>query len=171
LTLLGIERLGRLLERGLFSADDEAVRGEGLAEYERVTLAEADHTARFIAGCYASFPRFEAFTDYSMFYFAAASFAEAKRRLLPHAPPPGFLGSSDDAFTSALRTLSPVAGTVPDLHQAVAAAIEPMNIAGLCRRANANWYGVDNEDLRANAHRLGVSREAVNRMLVSLGCS
>jgi FADH2 O2-dependent halogenase len=170
LTLLGIERLGRLFERGLFTADDNAARGEGLAEYGRVTLAEADHTARFIAGCYASFPRFEVFTEYSMFYFAAASFADARRRLLPHAAPPGFLGSSDAVFTSALRALSPAVGSAPHLHQAVADAIEHMNIAGLCRRANANWYGVDNEDLRANAHRLGVSREVVDRMLVSLGC-
>ena len=68
----------------------------------RATLAEADHTARFIAGCYAAFPRFDAFTAYSMFYFAAASFSEMQRRLTPERASGGFLRAADDGYSSAL---------------------------------------------------------------------
>ena len=49
---------------------------QSLDSYSATTLAEADHTARFVAGCYAGFPRFDDFVQYSMFYFAAASHAE-----------------------------------------------------------------------------------------------
>src|SRR5688572_10112618 len=88
LTLLGIERLARILEGG---PEGPPLLGTGrrggpsgppyqMSEYSRITLAEADHTADFIAGCYAAFPRFDEFAAYSMFYFAAASFGEHARR-------------------------------------------------------------------------------------------
>ena len=88
LTLLGIERIARILENGrperrvrLANADvaTSAPRG-ALNSYADITLAEADHTARFIAGCYAAFSSFDQFTAYSMFYFAAASFSEMAPR-------------------------------------------------------------------------------------------
>lgn len=63
LTLLGIERLARRLERGTqFDVEpfEAPVRARGT--YGDTTLAEADHTARFIAGCYAAFPAFDRFT-------------------------------------------------------------------------------------------------------------
>ena len=107
LTLLGIERLARLLERGLFLDAPEDEARSGLAAYANATAAEADHTARFVAGCYASFRRFDAFAAYSMFYFAAASFAEASRRLTPERRGFGFLGTANPAFASALVRLSP----------------------------------------------------------------
>src|SRR6185369_6447082 len=100
LTLLGVERIARALEAGAFPGE-----GSGVAEYERVTLAEADHTARFIDGCYAAFPRFEQFAAFSMFYFAAASFSEMSRRLKK--PSPGFLFADDPAFVEAMAATSP----------------------------------------------------------------
>ena len=62
-----------------------------LQAYSDVTLAEADHTATFVAGCYAGFPRFDDFAHYSMFYFAAASYAEMARRVSPERAAAGFL--------------------------------------------------------------------------------
>jgi FADH2 O2-dependent halogenase len=172
LTLLGIERLARLLERGLFTdagGDDEH---GGLGDYGRTTLAEADQAARFVAGCYASFQCFQAFAAYSMFYFAAASFAEASRRLAPGRDGIGFLGAARPAFADAVRRLSPaVRGAgVPDCYASeVAEAVEPFNIAGLCRPEKGNWYGVDNADLLAGAAKLGVTTADVVKMLASLG--
>jgi hypothetical protein len=102
LTLLGIERLAGLLESRAFFDDPDA-----LDAYGRTTLAEADHTARFVAGCYAGFPRFDDFVQYSMFYFAAASYAELARRVAPARAEVGFLRAEDPAFASALHVLSP----------------------------------------------------------------
>ena len=84
LTLLGIERLAGALGQA------------GLETYSEATLADADRTARFIAGSYAGFRDFPMFASYSMFYFAAASFSEMARRLDSPRTPRGFLcGDSD----------------------------------------------------------------------------
>src|SRR5687767_1736659 len=92
LTLLGIERI----------ADAWRTGGLDAPSYSDVTLAEADHTARFIAGCYSAFPRFDTFTAYSMFYFAAASFSEMQRRLTPERASGGFLRTADAGYSSLL---------------------------------------------------------------------
>ena len=172
LTLLGIERLGRLLERGLFTTHGGDDLRNGLADYARTTLAEADQAARFVAGCYSSFPRFDAFVNYSMFYFAAASFAEASRRLTPDQAGIGFLGAAHPDFTAALTRLSPAVGPTPPpgcFAGEVRAAIEPLNVAGLCRPEKANWYGVEPADLVDGAAKLGVAATTVQAMLRSLG--
>jgi len=172
MTLLGIERLGRLMERGLFAGTHTADHAAGLEAYARDTVGEADHTARFIAGCYAAFPRFDVFAAYSMFYFAAASYAEAARRLGSGGEGLGFLGAAREGFAGSLTRLSPVVEQAADPQRyarQVADAIEPLNVAGLCRPEQANWYGIDNADLLAGAGKLGVSRAEVERLLESLG--
>ena len=173
LTLLGIERLARILEgKALHDHSaphkgvpyDHAAPHEGAPyeQYAAVTLAEADHTARFIAGCYAAFPRFEQFASYSMFYFAAASFAEMSRRLNVHSPDARFLASDRAPFAEALIRLSPqLRGDDARFDADVAAAIEPINIAGLCDREKRNWYPVDLQDTVRGAAKLGVTAERI----------
>jgi len=141
----------------------------GFSAYNEVTLAEADHTARFIAGCYAAFPAFDAFAAYSMFYFAAASFSEMERRLAPERTSPGFLRAADDRFASAMRQLSP-AGRAPDeqLLARVADASDGVNIAGLCDAAKRNWYPVDLEDTVRGAAKLGLTPDQVRNALAEL---
>ena len=147
LTLLGIERLARILEDA-----------RAFDEYADITLAEADHTARFIAGCYAAFPRFDQFTAYSMFYFAAASFSEMGRRLGVNSDAARFLGANRGAFAEALGRLSPQFHELdPGYAPAVARSIEPLNIAGLCDPGKGNWYPVDLWDTVRGARKLGVS--------------
>ena len=156
MTLLGIERLA-----GMLSA------GRKTRLYEETTLREADHTARFIAGCYAAFSRFDLFTAYSMFYFVAASFSEMARRLNPDAASRGFLGAADDHFSSALRRLSP-AQSLADaaaFAREVAAACEPLNVAGLCDPTKRNSYGVDLEDTVRGARKIGLAPDRVREML------
>ena len=157
LTLLGVERLAALLEG---ASDRNPLRLDG---YARVTLAEADHTARFIAGCYAAFPRFDDFVAYSMFYFAAASFGEMRRRL--KRPGSCFLCADDPAFVSDLARLSPQHATTGDLRADVAHAVARVNVAGLCDGAKRNWYGVDLEDTVRNAYKLGVEPKDVEQTL------
>jgi FADH2 O2-dependent halogenase len=170
MTLLGIERLGRLMERGLFAGTHTAEHTACLETYARDTVREGDHTARFIAGCYAAFPRFDVFAAYSMFYFAAASYAEAARRLGSDGAGLGFLGAARAGFAGALARLSPAVESPADparYARLVAEAIDPLNVAGLCRSEQANWYGIDNADLVAGAGKLGVSSAEVERLLES----
>ena len=164
MTLLGIERLAKLFEvRGV---GGDARRGPGdlptahdLRGYSETTLAEADHCARFIAGCYAAFSRFSDFAAYSMLYFTAASFTEMRRRL--HQPTRGFLCAEDEAFASAMTNLSPARGQHHDLGVEVRCETDRINIAGLCDPAKRNWYGVDIEDAVRAAAKLDASPEAV----------
>jgi FADH2 O2-dependent halogenase len=182
LTLLGVERLARALEEGSLAPDGGAPDEQALAAYARTTLAEADHAARFVAGCYAAFPHFDRFAAFSMFYFAAASFSEMARRLGRTAP--GFLFAADDAFTAAMARLSLLrkgkgqratgkgrsrsADRVLDERVAYAAgvadAVERLNVAGLCDDAKRNWYGVDLEDAVRGAAKLGATEEEVRRL-------
>jgi tetracycline 7-halogenase / FADH2 O2-dependent halogenase len=157
LTLLGIERLARILEEGVPQA---GAGSTPLLSYEDVTLAETDHTARFIAGCYAAFPRFEQFAAYSMFYFAAASHSEMARRLGVHSSDSRFLRIDRSSFADALVNLSPqFRGYDETYADEVAAAIEPLNVAGLCDPARRNWYPVDLGDTLRGAAKLGVTED------------
>jgi FADH2 O2-dependent halogenase len=160
LTLLGIERIAAgIATRGLPSTS----LGPGKpALDDETSFAEADHTARFIAGCYAAFPRFDAFTTYSMFYFAAASFSEMQRRLTPDRASGGFLRAADSAFASSLRDLSPAVSTPgADYVDRITTVVEQFNIAGLCDVAKKNWYGVDLEDTIRGASKLGLTPQEV----------
>jgi tetracycline 7-halogenase / FADH2 O2-dependent halogenase len=158
LTLLGIERIAE----GIATL---GTRGLKPALYDEVSLAEADHTARFIAGCYAAFPRFDAFTAYSMFYFAAASFSEMQRRLTPERAS-GFLRAADAGYVSALRELSPaVCPPTADFFSQVTSAIAPINVAGLCNPALRNWYPVDLLDTIRAARKFGLTPERVRNAL------
>jgi FADH2 O2-dependent halogenase len=190
MTLLGIERLAAMLStRGLKPAlyeraSDRRAEASTFAKatvdrsasatmeaYQTVTLAEADHTARFIAGCYAAFPRFDVFAAYSMFYFVAASFSEMARRLTPERASRGFLCEADPSFASAIARLSPATQPVSDrraFEREVAAASEPLNIAGLCDPAKRNSYGVDLEDTVRGAAKLGLTAEHVRDTLVAM---
>jgi FADH2 O2-dependent halogenase len=165
LTLLGIERLAGLLESRAFFTDPVS-----LDAYGATTLVEADHTAGFVAGCYAGFPRFDDFAQYSMFYFAAASYAEMARRVAPARAAAGFLRAADPAFASALRALSPAENPGdPRLGDRVRDAVDAVNIAGLCDARKKNWYGVDVEDAIAGASKLGVAPATVSALLAGLG--
>jgi FADH2 O2-dependent halogenase len=197
LTLLGIERLaclfggtevGRARSGPPREADKPRATFEAAA-FSAATLREADHVARFIAGCYTAFPQFEDFTAWSMFYFAAASFSEMSRRLHGEAWSRGFLFAEDDRLVRAMAACSPMAGTtvggvvggaeappyappcVPsnappycNLADQVAAAIDPINVAGLADRAKRNWYGVDAEDTVRAAHKLNADGDAIRRL-------
>jgi len=174
LTLLGIERLAAMLQTTPVwrrSASASATRRLDPALYQNAILAEADRTARFIAGSYAGFRRFEYFAAYSMFYFAAASFSEMARRLgAPHAPRGFFCGDSH-RFTCAMERLSPAAVVDADVDSysgEVAGAVDDWNIAGLCEPAKRNWYGIDIEDTVAGAAKLGLTAEQVRAGLAAV---
>jgi len=173
LTLLGIERLAGLLsDPGVKTRLPRArsAMASDVSPYSALTLADADRTARFIAGTYGGFRDFPVFASYSMFYFAAASFSEMARRLDSPRTPRGFLCGDSDRFTSALRRLSPAgeAGISRDRYASeVATAIEDWNVAGLCDADRRNWYGVDLDDTIRGAEKLGLTRKEVRERLAT----
>jgi FADH2 O2-dependent halogenase len=179
LTLLGIERLAAMMADNTFAplqpqAGREAAGRAAVRDYSVATLAEADHVSRFVAGCYDGFPSFDDFISYSMFYFAAASYAEMARRLGVEGP--GFLGIASPPFVDALYALSPSAARLrpEDRASRVASAIAPFNVAGLCDGGKRNWYEVDLEDTVRAAAKLGVTADEVRRTLdvaKTIGCT
>lgn len=167
LTLLGLERLGRILEDGLHHHEVTA----RLTAYGAETLFEADHTADFIGACYAAMPVFPIFVAYSMFYFAAASFSEVARRLSRAELAPGFLAARHHEFGPALRSFGQrlrsalKAGEAETFAREVAAQIAALNVAGLCVEAKRNWYDVDLEDLIVNAAKLDLTPDEMRRIV------
>jgi len=166
LALLGVERIGKILESGLHH-DQMPNR---LREYGAITLAEADHTAQFIAACYAAFPRFETFAAYSMFYFAAASYSEMARRLDCRHLVQRFLAADRQPFAEGMLASGQMlrqSQNVPfsTFADRVRHAVEPLNVAGLCAPRKRNWYGVDLNDVIAGAEKLGKTAAELRAIL------
>ncbi|MBO0861469.1 MAG: sigma 54-interacting transcriptional regulator [Chloracidobacterium sp.] len=168
MTALGVERLGRLLEDN--PGGDEL--NKRLREYGRMTLAEADHTADFIAGCYSAFPRFELFTSLSMVYYAAAGYCEMARRLGRGHLAQSFLAVDHPAFVEGAGRLCQTLRR-DDRFDAVLFAsqvkekIDCLNVAGLCDRRKQNWYDLDLDGVIAGADKLGISSDEMRRFLLT----
>lgn len=170
LTLLGIERLGALLAEHFGRPTlNEALRG-----YAATTLQEADHTAAYIAACYRSFPDFSLFVPMTMFYFAAASYAEMARRLDRRHLATRYLAADraairDGVRCAAMRVSEALVGRAPRLREAleqeVRQSIEAINIAGLCDGAKRNWYPVDLQDVIRGAAKLEMDEEHLRQIL------
>lgn len=145
-TLAAIERLAGILERSWRRPRliDE------LAEYDAALQAEISLLDTLVAGCYRGMRQPELFTAFAMFYFAAATTCEARRRAHP-GQPAAFLLADDAAFRSALeaayqqiaeltRDGHATASAVAAFEASVADALRPFNIAGLCDPARRNMY-------------------------------
>jgi len=168
MSALGVERLGRLLEEN--PGDREL--NERLREYGRTTLMEADHTADFVAGCYAAFPRFELFTSLSMVYFAAASYCEMARRLGRNHLAQRFLAVDHPDFANATGRLSQVLRhnqcfDSPLFASQVKQQIDCLNVAGLCDQGKRNWYDIDLKDVIICAEKLETTSEEMRRFLLT----
>jgi FADH2 O2-dependent halogenase len=171
LTLLGIERLARVLEEGPL---DDSIDAK-LSDYSALTLAEAGRVARFIAACYASFSQsFPSFTALSMFYFVAASFSEMARRLGKSDLAGRFLGGDHPKFSEGMnRCVERLlrgelnSSDARSLESEVSEFVAELNIAGLCDASKRNWYPVNFEDVVRGAHKLGLSQDDVRRAIAS----
>jgi len=165
LTLLGIHGLGRALREHGTSIPDSV-----LESYAQRTSQELADSAFLVDASYATFPRFESFADFSMHYFAAASFAEMARRLDRGDLASQFLLGQNTDFRNALRKHGAVAlaGGSVDATQ-VAADLDPFNIAGLCVPSKRNWYGVDLQDVILGAEKLHQPPSAIRDLLTRMG--
>jgi FADH2 O2-dependent halogenase len=150
LTLLGIERLAKILHHG-----------GGLPLYARQTDQDLLAASQLIGALYANMGSFPAFAAVSMLYFAAVSFAETAHRLGKPELVPGFLLHEHPSFGPALQGLF-------DIHD-VRALIEPFNLGGFGDPARGNRYPALAEDLMGAAHKLGASRAEIAAMLEKSG--
>ncbi len=172
LTLLGIERLGRVLSKSWGTSELDDL----LIEFGEVSLEELDATAEFVGAslrCVGTFPVFAAF---SMFYFAAASYSEMARRLDKPNLVTRFLAADREDFRSGMyrcieampRVIAdPSLNNLREFELLVAASIECLNVAGLSEPGKRNWYGVDLQDVVRNAHKLGLTPEEVSRVITT----
>ena len=143
LTLLGVQRLGKILEQ---SGPARDLPASALGEYEARTLEELDRTADLVSALYSRLADFEVFAGLSQLYFAAAIFCETMRRAGRATEVPGFLMSGDALFSAGLRQCTALAraGSGPAdrarLLDAIALTIAPINLEGLGDPARRNWY-------------------------------
>ncbi len=139
-------------------------------EYADITAREAETAARLVGGCYWSFDNFPAFAALSMLYFTAASYSEMAHRLDRAELAAEFLLQNQASFREALRHHCAAACSgAPSSPQAVAADIEPFNIAGLCQPGKRNWYPVDLNDVVRGAEKLQRSPEEVQAFFTRMG--
>jgi tetracycline 7-halogenase / FADH2 O2-dependent halogenase len=170
LTLLGIERLAAALER-MDAPEDFAA---ALLRHGALTLFEADTAALLVAALYASFADFPLFAALTMLYFAAASYAEAARRLGRPRLSGSFLSGNHPTFRPAFRDCCRMAlGRDParrlEILAAIRGAIEPFDVIGLLDENRRNWYPVLADDLVAARHKLGATEEEIEKVLAAMG--
>ena len=161
LTLLGIQRLAKLLSA--WPSETE------LSVYRYETLAELDQVSRLVGALYASMDDFELFTALTQLYFAAVSFSETAHRLAKPELAGSFLLCDRTAFGQATREIceAVVNGAKRDEVLAkIAATIEPINVAGLADPAKRNWYPVDLDDLFGAAAKLDSTEAEIREMLL-----
>lgn len=167
LTLLGIERLASLLERG------PVPEADALESYSADTLADLDTAASLIGALHRNLGRPEIFQPLSMLYFAAAIFSETVRRLGRPGDAAGFLLRGRPSFASEVTEVVRLANEPePDagrVRAAVSRAVDPINLAGLDRSDRRHWYPVDVADLYAAAAKIPATREDLAAMLRGCG--
>jgi len=170
LTLLGIERLGRIFE----DAWDTGDRPARLVDYAARCRAEAEATAALVAGSYGGFENFPTFTALSMFYFAAASFSEMQRRVAPTSV--AYLQSNHPTFGPAMAKYAALVrqgaasmstADIDKLAQDIASATDVINVAGLCDPSKRNWYDADLEDVVKSASKLGFTPDEMQAIIQS----
>src|SRR5262249_7189480 len=99
-----------------------------------------------------------------------ASFSEMARRLGRRDLASEFLLQNRPPFREAFRRHCAAAWQgSPSTFAAIAADLEPFNVAGLCEPAKRNWYGVDRNDVGRGAGTLEQSPEAVQAFFARRG--
>jgi FADH2 O2-dependent halogenase len=150
LTLLGIERLAKILQQP-----------HELQTYAEQTDQDLLASGRLIGSLYAKMGSFSDFCAATMLYFAAVSFAETAYRLGRPELAPGFLLREHPTFGPALAREAAV--------EEIPALIEPFNVGGFADPSRNNRYAVRAGDLLGAAHKLGVTKAEINLMLQKSG--
>jgi FADH2 O2-dependent halogenase len=164
LTLLGIERLAATVE----ASWGTPALADRLESDARRTLQDAAAAGRLVAALFASFGEFPVFAELTKLYFAAASFAEAARRLDRSDLAGAFLSNDHAVFGPALSRICADAlerESRAKLSDRIAEAISPLDVIGLSDRSRRNWYPVEARDLLDGAPKLRATRAEIEELL------
>jgi tetracycline 7-halogenase / FADH2 O2-dependent halogenase len=164
LTLLGVDRIGRAIREAWGTPAFE----ERMRAHERTTLFEADAAARLVAAAYANFRRFPKFVGIASCYLASVSFSEVCYRLGDRERANGFIACRDERYVREFARLAG-GGDLDRFEERVAAAIEPMNVAGFSDARRRNWYPVDFGVLLDTCAKVGRTREEIASFLRAQG--
>lgn len=171
LTLLGIERITRILEANL----DSPHLASDLQHYAQQTRDELLATARLIGALYANMGNFDLFRSLCLLYFAAASYSETARRLGKPQRAQSFLLHDDASFGSEMKNIlsramhAAHAADKAQLQQDTLKVIEPIDMAGLGKPSACNWYPVDANDLLYSRAKVGATKEEIEVLLDRCG--
>lgn len=180
-SLRAVERLALAFESA--APGRRVPDADALARYDVALGAEADQIDLIVAGAYEAMAHFDLLAAHAMIYFATASYAEVRQRLMPDDTDAwsGFLGVGDAVLgplpREALRRLRQIthrtsnAGTPAQREEFVEwmrRAIAPRNIAGLANPARRNLYPVDFDALVEQHSLLGMSRAQLLTALPAL---
>lgn len=169
LTLLGIERLARLVETAW---GEEARWTAGLAGHAAETEADLLALEHFLAALYCRMGDFGGFVEVARLYFCAVVYCETARRLGRPGEAGGFLMREHPRFAAEARALcdAALAGMPADaLRQRVDGVIADYDLAGLADPARRPWYPVRADDLRENRGRIGASAGEIETVLRRAG--
>jgi FADH2 O2-dependent halogenase len=171
LTLLGVERLARILESGFSSPGLQS----DLEAYEKKTKDELLATVRLIAALYANMSNFPLFKRLCLLYFSAASYSETARRLAKPHLASSFLLYDHPQFGPRCRELVeramhvPAAAETDGLIDDILRVIEPIDVAGLCKPNPCSCYPVDASDLLDSCSKLDSTLEEIESLLQRCG--
>ena len=167
LTLLGIERLGKIL-RSLWQ---KVSLQKALADYADQTALELETTATLVGALYATMDRFDLFKALSLLYFAAASFSEVSRRLGKTHLANSFLLCRDPDFGPKLQRLCGLAGAlrsegeIAQLQTQILKTLAPFDLAGLTDSTRDPFYPALGEDILRNASKLEATPQELAGLL------
>jgi len=180
-SLRAVERLALAFESAARSR--RVPDADVLDRYDVALSVEADQIDLTVAGAYEAMAHFDLLAAHAMLYFATASYAEVRQRLMPDDADAwsGFLGVGDAVLgplpREALRRLRQItrrtgsAGTPVEREEFVdwmRGAIAPRNIAGLANPARSNLYPVDFDALIEQHSLLRMSRAQLLEALPTL---
>jgi FADH2 O2-dependent halogenase len=161
LTLLGIQRIGRILGTHW----QQSSFPKAVDEYAALTALELETTGSLVGALYSTMDRFDLFKSLSLLYFAAASFSEVSRRLRKSHLADSFLLSRDPDFAPQLHQLCELARQarpgceITELKRRIMNAIAPFDLAGLTDSSRDPFYPALGEDILRNAGKLHATRE------------
>ena len=171
LTLLGVDRLARILEQDWGSPEFSL----SLNRYADQTDDEMLATSRLIAALYANMHDFEMFRAVSLLYFTAVSYSETLRRLGRPECAASFLLHGDKIFGPAAYAITEKARTPLDkrekcaLREDIYRLIERFDVAGLSKRPDNHCYAVRANDLFSGASKVGATRLDMELLLKRSG--
>lgn len=173
LNLLGILRLGKILERNR----DSWWGLPALQDYSRATIADLDWTATLIGALYDRLGQPFRFNTLTMIYFTAAIYSETLWRLGREKEVPGFMLSGEPVFREKVERLLALDRSVAETDgkldegfwRELWRELSAYDLGGLSRLERRWCFPVVDRDFLDSAAKIGSSAEVLQGLLRKAG--